>query len=53
MIWMDKSLAIADKALAEIKLMGAIARKRVKLVAEFDNRSKGQRRRFAAVKQGD
>lgn len=43
----------AERAKAEIRLMGAMARKHISRIAAFDNRSKGQKRRFAAIKQGD
>ena len=43
----------AERALREIKIMGAIARKRIRRMAEFPARSEGQKRRFAAIKQGE
>lgn len=39
-----------ERALKEIKIMGAIARKRIRRMAEFPARSEGQKRRFAAIK---
>lgn len=43
----------AERALQEIKLMGAMARKQIRRMAEFYARSEGQKRRFSAIRKGE
>ncbi len=43
--------AHSEHAVAEIKFMGSAARQQLKRSLEFGNRSEGQRRRFAQLRQ--